>query len=327
MNVIELVVYAIIALALIFLAITLFNPIKQETLIDEIKEGINAGQTNIFLGKTFPIGTRILEKEFHFDKRAIEDASYSLAIECNNPKICCIRKEEQSKEDICTKPINWDYSFIEAKQETTLKTSVRCINELNTLICRIYFGLSPAQAEIIEIKNQQDQNSNTIISNIKVKNSGETQLALGIMELNLQKKVLNKWENTEDQFKPQEIQYLLPQQEHTFVWAIQTTTVGEYRLNYKFSGNNAGFDQKTEDYNITKANFCSIIEEETYEIQTIQEGVKYNEIKKCENCNYAYECASAWQNKYPMVNYQIVTKEKTYCEKQTELFTCEQEAS
>ncbi len=327
MNVFELVIYAILAIILVFLIMTLFSNQNKDNLLEELKDNLKIAQTETFLGKTIKIENKTIESNFYLNKASLDEPLLSVALECNNPKLCCIRKEEQSEDYECTKQFDWDYSYINSNTQTTIKISLRCLKESTIPICRVYFGAYPAQAEIVEIKNDQEEGNNTIMSSIKVKNSGEGQLALGKLELTLQKKANNVWGNTEDVFTPQEIDYLMPGQEHTFVWAVQTATAGEYKLLYKFSGTNAGFDTKSLDYNITTTNNCKIIEEETYEIQTIQEGVKYNEIKKCENCNYAYECASAWQNKYPMVNYQIVTKEKTYCEKQTELFTCEQEAS
>jgi Zn ribbon nucleic-acid-binding protein len=39
----------------------------------------------------------------------------------------------------------------------------------------------------------------------------------------------------------------------------------------------------------------------------------YSETRNCINCNYAYECATVWQNIHPNVTYEISTKDKTYC--------------
>jgi hypothetical protein len=322
MNIFELLIYAIITIALIFMVITLFDLPKEDTIIKELQETINIAQTDNFLGKTIILETKLIQKDFYLNKIALEDALSSTAIECNNPKICCIRQSEQDKNQTCTKPLIWDYDFFRAEQETTVKTSVRCLNEFGVPICRIYFGSYPAQSQIVEITKLSENNSGKIISTIKVKNSGETQLSFGMLKLTLQKEVLGNWEDTEIEYNPQEIHSLLPQQEHSFIQEVNINTIGNYKLVYTFSGINSGFDKNALEIKVSK-NSCEIIEEENYEIQTIEEGKKYNEIKKCQNCDYAYECANAWQNKYLNINYQILTKEKTYCEKTSENGACE----
>ena len=291
------------------------------------KESIIVAQTKSFMGKTVKLD-QLIEKDFYLSKNAFEDALISVALECNNPNLCCIRKAEQIENQICTKNISWDYDFMKLENETTLKISVRCLNDLKLPICRIYFGSYPAQAEIVEINKSTNEQNGKIISTIIVKNNGETQLNAGRLQLTLQKNVVGEWEDIIDaiQYEIQEVQYLLPQQEHTFTQEINITTSGKYRLLYKFSGINAGFDEKYLEIEHSQ-NLCTIIEETNYEIQTIEDGKLYREIKKCENCNYAYECATKWQTKYPNVDYQILTKDKTYCEKTNEFSTCESEAS
>lgn len=327
MNIFELLIYAIIAIILVSIVLIIFSPPSEDKIIQELRETMVVAQTNDFLGKTVKLETKLFPKEFYLSKTSFEDALLSAAIECNNPKICCIREAEQDKNQLCEKNARWDYDFLKLENETTLKTSIRCLNDLRLPICRIYIGSYPAQAKIVEIKKSKDEQSGKIVSTITVKNTGETQLNIGQLQLTLQKNVLGNWEDTQDttQYEVQEIQYLLPQQEHTFIQEININTIGKYRLLYKFSGINAGYDENSLEIDFLDYP-CSIIEEENYEVQTIEEGKIYREIKKCENCNYAYECASEWQTKFPSVNYQVLTKDKTYCEKTIESGTCESEA-
>lgn len=324
LNIFELLIYAIITIIIFFLIMVLFTQDPNQELIIKLKENLKIAQTESFLGKTITIENQTIPKEFYLHKSILEEPLFSVAIECNNPKVCCIRNEEKKEEDeTCNKPLNWDYTHVQAKAQTVTKISVRCIQEESFPLCRVFFGYYPPQAEIIDINNTVNESSNTIFSNIKVKNSGETQLSTGKLELILQKKLEYEWEDTETTFQPQEVKFLLPKQEHTFIWAIQTLTAGKYRLIYKFSGDNAGHNTKIIDYNIGKNSACSIIEETSYETKTIEERTKYKEIKYCKNCNYAFECAAAWQEKYPQVNYEVLTKEKTSCEKNNEFITCE----
>lgn len=332
MKIFELLVYAIIAVVLVGIAVTLFNSFfPKEDLLVEIKQGIKIAQTESYLGKTIEIGQKTIEKDFIINKSFFDTAQLSLAFECNNPSLCCIRNTEQEASYNCTKPIEWDYTNIIVKTSTQIKVNLRCIKQNELPVCRIYFGSKPAQAQVTEIQLNQSNESITAI--VKAKNSGENNLAQGKMNLILEKLVNNKWDVTEEEFPEQVIEteepsILMPGQEHSFVWEVKIFTPGTYRANFIFEGQNAGFDKNSINFDVEFNSYCKPIIESTYELFEENNGTLFKEIKKCENCNYAYECATAWQTKYPTINYEVLTKDTTYCiKKSLGSASCEAEAS
>ncbi len=333
MKVFELLVYAIVAVVLILIAITLFNAMfPKENLLLEIKQGLVTAQTETYLGQTIELGQRSVEKEYTINKSFFDTSQLSLAFECNNPNLCCIRKAEQDINYKCTKAVEWDYTNLTFNFATQAKINLRCIKQDDLPVCRVYFGSKPAQAEVTEINF--DQLNEIVTATVKAKNSGENNLAQGKMNLVLEKLVNFEWKETEEEFPEQVIEtetdpsILMPGQEHSFVWATRITTPGTYRAVFTFEGQNAGFDKNSADFDVGFNSYCKPLIESTYEVREEDNGLTFKEIKKCGNCNYAYECASAWQTKFPNINYEVLTKDTTYCLKESlGSSSCESESS
>lgn len=320
----ELLVWGIVAILLIFGVINLFNLFNfEEDITQEIKTGLKLAQTNDLLGHTIKLKTRELPKGTFLTKKTFEEERTSFAFECNNPKLCCIRLAEKDKNDICINPVDWDYDKVLFNNLVTIKNSVRCIIVEKVPVCRVYLGSYPAQAKVLDIEYNKGNPSSTM--KIRVKNEGETNLVNGEIELVLQKKVEHEWKNTENQFPLQQISLLTPGQTHEFIFTIEIGTTGYYRALYKFGSQNSGYDTNNFDFNILTNEGCKANTNEYP--QTMYWDENYNaEIRTCTNCNYAYECATVWQNIHPRVNYEIMTKEKTYCLKISEGATCSLEA-
>ncbi|MDD3084145.1 MAG: hypothetical protein PHP82_03920, partial [Candidatus ainarchaeum sp.] len=49
---------------------------------------------------------------------------------------------------------------------------------------------------------------------------------------------------------------------------------------------------------------------------------KFMQIHYCKNCNYSHECVTAWIEKKPDIEWNIIDKEKIYCETQSEYEQC-----
>ncbi len=313
MRVFDLIVWAVISIILLLIVISLFNNIEAENdLKTELENGLKLAETDELLGKLVKLNARKVESDYLLSKTNFDLVNRSIAIECTNPDICCPMSEECEK-------IEWDQTMAIFKSEKEYDFFVRCVFD-RISVCKIYFGKEPAQAKIDDINLISKQGTSSIIQLI-VSNNGKVNLIEGNSTIELFKKVKNNWEKTSEVFPHQTISLLQPNQKHIFVWNVETKTIGEYQLKTIFQGNNAGFDSKTIDFNIDLSLNCETNESKT---KTIYDNVteKYRQIHYCENCNFSYECVAVWNEKKPNTQWNIIDKDKIFCEKQTASDSC-----
>ncbi len=303
MKVFDLLIWAIVSIVLVFLVIIIFNALMpKEDLMQDLKNATILAENPNMLGKLVYVGNKYVENDFLLSKTNFELVKRSMAIECTNPNDCCALGEKCSK-------IEWDYTYAIFKQRKQTHFYVRCYEE-KISVCRIYFGKMPAQAEVIKVELLSKDGTNSTYKSV-VKNTGEANLSYGEATIKLYKLVNNNWELTSESFPTQTINLLSPGQEHSFIWNIETKTLGHYRAEFIFSGNNSGYDSKNFDFNTLENEGCFIIEgkEDLFANEDLN---KINERRYCTGCNYAYECLNAWKEKEPTKEWELLTMESTY---------------
>jgi hypothetical protein len=303
MKPIQMIVWAIVAIALILLFVNYIIPeVTPENVTTIIRNNFVAAENPGQLGKLLFLGEIDLEKDELVSQSMFELTDRELAFECTSVDECCAKGEK------CNKAIEWDYTHIKTKRNTKSNLYLRCIKD-ELPICRAYVGKQPAQAEIINLVKDQD---NTSISlQVFVENTGEFDLAFGKNSLILQKKVGERWFDGEEEFETKEIERIPVDGQHIFVWEINPQIFGEYRAITKFEGNNAGFDEKSVEFTITENTACVTIDKN----ETTFDGDIYKEIHYCEGCNYAFECLAEWNKKNPTIDYELMDLERVYCTK------------
>jgi hypothetical protein len=300
----DLFIWAIVAIILIFITITMFNTLlPQDDILKEINKNISLAETNYYLGQTVFIGNLKAPKDFFISQTNFDMTNRSIAIECTSQSDCCNMKEKCEK-------IEWDNTYALFNNQELINFYVRCYKDTIS-ICRIYIGKIPAQATITNIKLVEQKNNNFLFS-IKTKNTGDTILAQGILQATILKKVQNEWESTNITSEIKTIETLFPNQEFSFVEEFNLTTPGEYRVEFNFSANNGGFDINYFDFNIEQNINCKTIPgEETF---TGVDPTKINEKRFCEGCNFGYECYNAWKTIMPQKEWVIMDKTSVYYE-------------
>ncbi|MBT7241163.1 MAG: hypothetical protein HN878_01600, partial [Candidatus Diapherotrites archaeon] len=195
----------------------------------------------------------------------------------------------------------WSYEKIKFKRNENIATYTRCKTYFEELVCRIYFGQMPAQAKIKNVEYVDD--GGKINSIVKVTNSGESELTLGENSLKVLKKIGEEWVDTKNTYPIKEINLLTPNQEHSFVWEIELMSGGEYKLDFKFEGTNAGHDTDGFDLVVGKNTDCkrdeSRIELQDYNTTTMRV------INFCRGCKFGYECLAKWLEKNDGNNYDV----------------------
>ncbi len=300
----DLIIWAIVAIILIFMATFLFNALlPQDDILKEINKSITLAETNYYLGQTVFVGNLKAPKDFLISQTNFDRTNRSVAIECTSQGDCCNINEKCGK-------IEWDNTYAIFNPPKLINIYVRCYENVIS-ICRIYLGKTPAQATIKEIDLVEQENNNFLFS-VKTKNTGDTILAQGILQGTIFKKVQSKWESTNIVSETKTIETLLQDQEFSFVEEFNLTTPGEYRVEFNFSANNGGFDINYFDFNIEKNTNCKTITgEETF---AGDDPTKINTQKFCEGCTFGYECYDAWKTLMPQKEWIIIDKTSVYYE-------------
>lgn len=321
MNTFDLFIYAVAAFALIavFLAIAQNFPQTEDTSTI-IKTALNEARLDPNLGKTFSVGALDYEKERLINSSGLQIQGTMLSIECTDPNYCCIRASQENQSEKCDKYFEWDYDFIRAIKTKKINTFVRCVDIDTINSCKVFVGLSPAQAKVISVENIGTNSSGNTEIKATVSNAGSTPLSLGVATVKLFKKVDEDWESTNYDSDPQEAILIQPNEEKILYWEINPVNLGTYRVTIRFEANEAGFDENHVDFNKTENSSCKVqsIGDTVYSA----ENNNYQEIHSCEGCNYAYECANAWSKKNPNVTFYPQSRDYSYCIKQTEEGNC-----
>lgn len=302
MSPFALLTYAIIALIIAGLAVTLmlqFFP--QNNVFDQIRDSIEISQSPSNYGQNFYTGKLHFTKDLIITKTALNITDVSLAVECNDPSICC------PNGDTCSRAIEWDYEKLKIKQDRSIQVYTRCYQYFEELVCRVYFGKKPAQAEITDLEYIND--NGTITSIIHVTNSGNAELTLGKNSLKVLKQVNEEWQDTENKYDQKEINLLVPGQEHSFVWETNLLTDGNYKLEFKFEGDNSGYDINSFEIFIGQNKKCTR-DENKFEHQDYNGQVRT--IRFCTGCNFGYECLAQWIEKKDGIDYEPYGKNSVY---------------
>ena len=298
-----LLTYAIVALVITGLVVTLMMQyFPKENVFEKLRDGLDYSETTSNLGIAHYTGKLQIDKDLTITKTALNKDNISLAVECNDPEVCCPNSEK------CSKPIEWDYEKIRFKRDETIATYTRCEIYLDELICRIYFGQMPAQAKIINI--DYIDNGGTINSIVKVTNTGESELTIGQNSLRVLKKIGDEWIDTYNIYPAQEINLLTPKQEHSFVWETELMSGGEYKLEFTFEGTNAGHDTNSFELVVGENQNCQTIEN-VQEVQDLNE-THIRIIRYCEGCKFGYECLAKWMERNDGENYEPYKTNSVY---------------
>ncbi|MFA6064492.1 MAG: hypothetical protein WC746_01480 [archaeon] len=317
MKVFEILVYAIVALALIMLFFSLIPILlPQETPLTQLKKSVELAQTQTMQGKTISEGYLNYPKEFNIDAQDLADKQKAIvSFECNNPSDCCIRKTDANEKIKCTKPIEWDYDFINVKETKRILSNTRCIRIEGMPVCKVYFGLVPAQASINKL-DLIGENNNTTQIKATLKNLGAIQITYGTISMSLYKKSSNGWDLTDYNTIQKEVPLIMPRESTTIIFDVLPGNIGEYKAEFTFDALNGGNDQNSITFKKETNTSCVIDESTTDTVQNAINGI-YEEIHYCTGCTYAHECVGAWSKKNPNQTYYSKTKDETYCTKGT----------
>jgi len=303
----RLLIYAIIAIALISLIILFVFPLleEKEDAFKEIETAIEKAEQQE--GKAVE-QKEILFREGSINTKNFEQKSRLVWFECNSPALCCDKNFE------CGKGVRWNDRAVFFTQKQKMNVSARCTIEQGLYLCRVYFGTMPAQIEIKELEGleEKDLSKNQLyeatakyanIGNIEaffVK--GKAKLYKYAFEENQKKEILI-------QEKELELNELKAGEAGKASFLFSLSSNGEYKIEARIEAENGGFDIQEMDFNAinSPASACKATQAET--------TANYNEeTKKCEkkyyctNCNFAFECLAEWNKKMPEKGFELESR-------------------
>lgn len=319
MNAFEIIIYAVAALALILVFLTLILPmLSPGDNLPAIKTALENAKLSTNLGKTISLGALPYAKGATILASSFDKKTMLLGIECTSPTDCCPIKTKAATN--CDKAINWDSTFFTTSREKNIYTYVRCIQVNSLPACKIFFGGNPAQAAIEKATPNGANAAGEEQITLTIKNTGSLPLTNATTTVELYKKGPEGWVITDYPSAPKATEILQSGEKTTINWVIAPQNVGEYRALFTFASLDGGFDKKPADFNKIQNTICTA----TTTGDTIfdPDTGAYKEMRECAGCSYAYECAGTWQAKEPSKTFQPESNTEAYCTKTTQGGNC-----
>ena len=283
MSTFDIAIYAIAALALIFVFFAIIEPyLGPKDHFSEIQTALLSAQISTNLGKTLSVGSLTYQPNTTILTNSFDKEKMLVAIECTSAQNCCQRKSDQK--DKCTKPINWDYTFFTSNELKSIPTYVRCIKLSELPVCKIYFGGTPAQTKIENAELNPSAAADAIGIMVTLKNTGSLPITSATTTVELLKKGTQGWVSTDYIQTPKSIDLLNANEQTTQKFELNPQNIGEYRAKFTFESQNAGFDTKTIDFNKTTNTFCTA----TTIGDTLfnSDANSYRELRNCMVCQF-----------------------------------------
>ncbi|MDD5148182.1 MAG: hypothetical protein PHH08_01830 [Candidatus ainarchaeum sp.] len=240
MNVFRMLVFAVVAIALIYIFFGILPNILQnkdsgELLLNNLKGAQLKEGKPVFLDITF--------NNSGFSAKQFDTENRSVAFECNNAKICC------NASDKCGL-IEWDERKISFKDARTILTAARCSFSGGMYACKIYFGSEPAQIGFkkVEAKKTIDLSEEPAEISVELENSGKQPMLSGQLNANVFQKYLEAgtWKKKlfEAASKTMPLNRLLPGERAQMRIPLDILE-GNFEIELIAYGENAGSDTNT----------------------------------------------------------------------------------
>jgi hypothetical protein len=251
MNFFKMLVFSIIAIALIYIFyafLPYFFPEKNAFAL--LSNNLNGAQLkegkSVFLEISFG-------KNENFAAQNFDAANRSVVFECNNPRICCNMNEKCGLTE-------WDERKMGFNSAKTIITATRCSFSENMYACKIYFGDAPAQLVLkkTEAKKTIDLSKEPVEISVEIENSGKQPMLFGQLKIDVFQKYL---ENGVWQKKFSEASKTIPLNrllggETTKMVVSPALSEGTFEINLIASGENSGSDQNKIIIEITGTENC-----------------------------------------------------------------------
>lgn len=281
MNVFQILVVGVVAAILLYIALGLFPPSYEKTLV-ELKKGVDyAENTEGKLHEAeIPFG-----KDFAFKATALDSPARNVRMECTSADTCLAEK------------IVVDARQVLVKEQLLQRVFFRCKDKGILNDCVIYFGEKPAQLEIEGVVFAEPKKIGSATISFSVKNTGALDAIDSGYSLKLysRKKDGNEEKELLVEEKTGSVKKLVPGQVYGVNQQFEVKAGGKYVLKLMVDGEDAGRAYwkkgfEVEDTAISLS--CKATQEESA-LENNKCRVKHS----CTGCEFGYECKQRWVEK------------------------------
>jgi len=248
----RLLVYAIVAALVLFLAYRIFQPFifPEPDSIAVIEQNLKAGETGLGLGFTSEILVKTGEG---FTGETFDTRTRNVAFQCNSASVCCPREKE------CNLAVEWDRRRVKFNQTKMVTSTARCDLQDSLYACTVYLGERPAQVEIDSVSSGEefDLSKGDVFFEVEFSNTGAQQAEQTEIEIEVFQKYLEEgiWRErlVENAFKKQALGKLAPGQTKKTTVSLNLNQNGQFKARVRVSGLEAGFAEKELQFSTTGA--------------------------------------------------------------------------
>lgn len=302
MNVFRLLVYAIIAVALLWFFFTYleqyFNP--PSNTIEKIEWGIQTAKLGP--GQAIPLGILVFSEKTGLSKSLFSETGTDSILECNSPAYCC------DKGTACSGKAVWNEEHVSFNQKQVIPAFVRCKTEYDFFACKVFVGEQPAQVWIKKIEFEkrldlQAKNQWTVL--VEIQNTGKLSMLPGIAVLTMKKRLEDGSKRTIGSREKQSPAIEAGQSQAIEI-VFPVSENSEFEATLRLESDNAGYDEETVEFAaINQPSPCRALNQQA---RTKEFDAQNNEcIEKffCAECVASTECKQKWLAVFPEKEFEI----------------------
>ena len=278
----------------------LFYPVKD--LQAEIEKGFELAKANE--GKIVESELFVAKAVQVLNTKNFEDSSTLAVFECTDFELCCKDTEECS----LGLSFNTERKTLSVEKDSAVSPYYRCLYDRRLFVCKAFFGIKPAQAEISSVKAEKTlklEQSSQLLIEFKYSNIGELD---AFEELTARVQVFDKEDNNPLKQALFETEKAIPKikagEEKSSSIIAEFSRAGSFDVKLEIASEEAGKDSKTF---AVKAegipqNLCTALQKESPQLYPSLGGIEELRgecVSKalCSNCSFAFECKEAWSAK------------------------------
>ncbi len=302
MNVFRLLVYAIIAVALLWFFFTyleqFFNP--PSNAIEKIEWGIQTAKLQP--GQAIPLGILVFSEKTGLSKSLFSETGTDSILECNSQSFCC------DKGVACGNKAVWTEEHLSFNQKQLVPAFVRCKTEYDFFACKVFVGSAPAQLELKNINPEKTvdlQTKNQWSLSVEIQNTGKNDSLPGIATIRVSKKQ-ESGEKKPVGSQQKNFETIAPGQTALLNLDFPIAENGDFEAVVRVESDNAGYAEQTVSFQaINQPNPCRALNQQARTKEFDSQTSECTEKFFCAECITSTECKQQWQQIFPEKDFEI----------------------
>jgi hypothetical protein len=302
LNVFRLLVYAVIAAALLWFFFAYLQQffVPPSQAIESIQQGIE--QAKLVPGKTIAVGTLVFSEKTSLGSSLFSGKGTDSLLECNNPSFCC------DKGIACSQKAFWNDEQMTFSNQQAIPAFIRCKTEYNFFACKVFVGSAPSQLELESVNPEKTvdlRSGSQWKASIEIQNKGSIASVPGTATVTVSKKQANG-EKEVLGIRPFAFESIAPGQSALLEIAFPLAENGEFESLIHIESDNAGFAEQTVQFQaVNQPSACRALTQQPTVKEFDAPTGECIEKFFCADCMASVECEQQWQLVYPEKSFEI----------------------